>query len=482
MLTALTRHAAIWRAAWSLDRGRPRIKRNADELAFLPAALEIIETPASPAGRAITWSIMGFFALAVTWSCLGEIEIHATATGRIIPSGKVKTVQPLELATVRRILVQDGQHVARGQPLIELDPTTSDADRGRIARDLVEAQAKAARLRAQLDGAAAAFAPPPAPEGLAADAHAAPVARQRRLLADRLAEQHAAVQALRREGEEREAEARALASEVARLEETVPLLRERARARETLAASGHGPRLQYLEVKQALVEREHELVTARHRLEQTRAAITGVAEKLRQTVSGFSARTLDELAEAERQADALSQELVKAGQRSALLTLTAPVDGTVQQLAMHTEGGVVTPAQPALVVVPDGAGLEVEAMLANKDAGFVVPGQAVEIKVETFPFTRHGTIPGEVLHLSRDSVTPDPVQGAAAARGGGTPTEPVFVVRIRLDRTTMAVDGRAVALSAGMAVAAEIKTGRRRLIEYLLAPMLRYRDESLRER
>ena len=143
--------------------------------------------------------------------------------------------------------------------------------------------------------------------------------------------------------------------------------------------------------------------------------------------------------------------------------------GTVQQLAVHTVGGVVTPAQPLLVIVPSDHPLEVEAFVENKDIGFVHPGQEAEVKVETFPFTRYGTLHASVTQVSHDAISDD-------KRGL------VYSARVKLARDTMAVDGQTVRLTPGMAVTVEVKTGSRRVIDYFLSPLLQYRDESLRER
>jgi hemolysin D len=190
----------------------------------------------------------------------------------------------------------------------------------------------------------------------------------------------------------------------------------------------------------------------------------------------------------------LSRDLAKAEDRGRLFKLTAPVDGVVQQLAVHAPGAVVSQAQPVLMIVPENEGIAVEAALPNKDAGFVRPGQAVEIKVESFPFTRYGTVPGTVQTVSGDAVQgpdSDPTQRRPGTFGAGSNSSTgqtaegqgaVYSVRIRPLADTIRVDGRDVALTPGMAVTAEIKTGKRRVIEYVLDPVMRYRDESLRER
>jgi hemolysin D len=182
---------------------------------------------------------------------------------------------------------------------------------------------------------------------------------------------------------------------------------------------------------------------------------------------------LADLAIVRERAAALGQELRKAERRLEVMQLRAPVDGHVQELAATTIGGVVMPAQQLMIIVPADRGLEVEAFVLNKDIGFVQPGQEAQIKVQTFNFTRYGLLSGKVLDVSDDVVTRD--------RDTDEPAEPTYAARIALERATMEIDGREVKLSPGMAVTAEIRTGERRLIEYLLSPLLRYRHEAMKE-
>lgn len=182
-----------------------------------------------------------------------------------------------------------------------------------------------------------------------------------------------------------------------------------------------------------------------------------------------SARSKAELALAEKKVAELHQDLVKAQQRLQYHTLVAPDDGTVQQLAVNTIGGVLTQGQTALVVVPTDTRLDVEAMLLNKDIGFVQPGQRAVIKFETFNFTRYGYLEGEVLHVSRDAIE-DKTLGL------------VYAARIRLDAQNMQINDRSVPLSSGMSAVVEIKTDRRRIIDFVLSPLIRLEHESLRER
>jgi hemolysin D len=215
------------------------------------------------------------------------------------------------------------------------------------------------------------------------------------------------------------------------------------------------------------------------------AAIAVLDEQRAEAVAEFRRRATADLAEAERKVAALAEELVKARTRTRLLSLTAPIDGTVQQLAVHTIGGVVTSAQPVLVVVPHDARLEIEAMISNRDIGFVRSGQAAEIKVDAFDFTRFGLVHGTVESLSQDAIARDRDGDRARRiepRGGDGSQDLSFAARIRLERTRLDVAGTEVNLAPGMTVTVEIKTGRRSVLSFLLSPIARYRQDALRER
>jgi hemolysin D len=464
-----------------------RERRDREELAFLPAALEIVETPPSPIGRLIAIVIALAFCLGLIWAGLGSVDIVASATGKIIPTGRTKVVQPFETGVVRAIHVQDGQAVKAGDLLIELDPTINEAERGHLQSDLTAAQLDIARLRAATNGKedpVADFNPP---------TNASPllIAMQRQLLVNQVAEHHAKLTALDQQKAQREAERATIAATVSKLEATIPILEQRVEIRKTLFDHGTGSKANYLEMQQLLLEMQNDLLVQKSKYRETDAALSAVIETRMQTAAEYQRTLFGELAEAERKAAGFASDLNRVNEKTKLQSLTAPVDGVVQQLTIHTVGGVVTPAQALMVVVPSDSKLEVEAMVSNRDIGFVHVGQIAEIKVDTFNFTRYGLLHGEVLSISPDSIVRDQPQsknnngerlGIEDSSSEPKGQEMNYAARISLDQTQMQIDDRLVNLSPGMAVTAEIKTGSRRVISYLLSPLLRYGHESFRER
>ena len=233
---------------------RPQ-QRRSEELAFLPAALEIVETPPSPVGRAIAATIILLFCAALVWASWGTIDIVASATGKVVPSGRTKVVQPFETGVVRSIRVQDGQAVKAGDVLIELDPTVNAAERDHMRNDLLAERLNIARLRAALAGGddpASYFVPP-------ADADPELISAQRQLLLNQVTEHRARIAALSRQQAQKEAEQATTAATIHKLETIVPVIQSRVDIRKTLVEKELGSKLSYFEVVQLLVEQQGEL-------------------------------------------------------------------------------------------------------------------------------------------------------------------------------------------------------------------------------
>jgi hemolysin D len=355
-----------------------------------------------------------------------------------------------------------------------------------MRNDVLAERLNIARLRAALAGGddpVTDFKPP-------ADADPELISTQRQLLLNQVTEHRAKIAALSRQQAQKEAEQATTAATIHKLETLIPVIQPRVDIRKTLMDKELGSKLTYFEVLQLLVEQQEELSVQKSHLREAEAAVAAIGETRGQAVAEYRRTLSDELAKAEQKANGLAQDLIKAEQKTRLQLLTAPVDGVVQQLAIHTVGGVVTPAQSLLVVVPSDSRLEIEAMVSNRDIGFVRPGQEAEIKIDTFNFIRYGLLRGQVLTVSQDAVIRDRQQDRSNDRALGTQndtSEPKgqelnYSARISLDRAQMRIDNRTVNLSPGMAVTVEIKTGSRMILSYLLSPLLRYQQESLRER
>jgi len=471
---------------WIDARLRALEARSSPERAFLPAALEIIETPASPAGRMVAATIMGAAVLALAWSFIGHVDVVSTAPGRIVPVGQSKTVQPMDTGVIVAIKVAEGDHVRAGQDLIDLDPTQTTADRDRFTHDALQARLDLSRLQGlwtalKTKGLPALVDPP-------ADASTTEIEAARASMISQAAEQRAKLASLDQQIVEKAAEAQETGDSIERLKASLPYVQGQVDIHAKLKAEGYGTTLALFQSQQQLVEQQHQIVVLASHRQQAEAERLSLMQQRSATAADYEKTLLDDLNKAKQQTGELGADLTKAQQKLTLQTLRAPISGTVQQLAVHTIGGVVTPAQALLVVVPDNARLSVEAMVNNRDVGFIHPGQPAKIKIETFNFTRYGLIDGVITSVSHDVVTQSKTDPNAKAPDGADDdssspqSQPQYVARVSMTRNWMATESGRVLLGPGMSATVEIHTGKRRIISYLLSPLARKVQESLHER
>lgn len=458
----LARYRAIFGAVWAARHELAGPKRLADEAAFLPAALSLQETPAHPAPRRVALVVCTLFIIALIWSIVGEIDIVAVAPGRIVVSERTKTLQPLEASVVKRVLVKDGDQVQAGQVLVELDATNAVADGASVQEQLSMAISEERRTTALIGALQTHRAP-----SMAKDKGASP--RDGTQLQAEWSDITAKLGKLDAEQARRHAELATVRELIKKLEATLPIAKLREADFKGLADQGFMSSHAGQDRTRERIEQERDLATQQARLVEAQAALRE-SENTRSAYVAETQRALsDRQAQAASKRQQFTQERSKTEQRSRLAQMTAPVAGTVQQVAIHTEGGVVTPAQVLMVIVPKDAEVTAEVVVDNKDIGFVNAGQAVAVKLETFPFTRYGTVEAKVKSVTADAVN-DEKKGA------------IFPAVLSLGQNSINVDGKRIALSPGMNVTAEIKTGKRRVIEYLLSPVQKTVNESMGER
>lgn len=408
------------------------------EAEFLPAALSLQAKPVSPAIRLLAKTLMALVAVLIAWSILGKIDIVVNAAGKVIPNGYTKTIASVDVASVRALYVEEGKQVKAGDILIELDSSASDAERDKATGDHAMAFLQAARAKALIE-AIDGERPP----------HFPPI--------DHVPADKWQAEQLHLEGQYRDyvAKLKRIEGDIAHYREALPLATQRAADYKALLSDHDVSYHAWLEKEQGRVDLASQLSDAKNQ----RNALIAETRRI----------AYDQLTEGNKAAAAFQQDALRSDAHSKLLKLTAPVDGTVQQLDVHTVGGVVSAAKPLMQIVPIETRVEVEAFLENKDVGFVQEGHAAEVKIDAFEYTKYGTVTGKVTHVSRDAIA-DEKKGL------------IYSTKITLDKSTIAVEGKEMPLSAGMSVNVEIKTGERRIIEYVLSPLMQHKRESLNER
>ena len=433
------------------------MKKDRLDYEFLPEALEIEETPPSPFGRILLWTVVALVVGAFLWSYFGKVDEEVVARGKLVPDGMVKVIQPRDTGVIRAIYVEEGQRVKEGDLLIELDPTITQAEVESSEKSLTINRYDMARLKAELKGEEI-HGPGKNHEKL--------LFLQRDLKQAREAEHKAKVDSLELVVLQKKTALQSAEESVIKLEKTLELVSKQEDALRQLAEKGYASMMEHLQRQKELVRTEKELNEQRKLAEQIQESLKEAERNLEALKKERERSNLGEMVEKERAITVLEGEFTKASRRSQLERLYSPVNGTVHGLATHTIGGVVTSAQPIITIVPDGTPLIVEAMALNQDIGFIQVGQKAELKLDTFPFQKYGTIEAELSYVSPDAQEDQKI---------GL----VYKVKLKPKRFTIRVKDKDVSLAPGMALTAEIKTGERRVIEFFISPFIKYVDESL---
>jgi len=475
---------AFWR-----KRRRPLFEYEDRE--FLPAALEILETPPSPVRIWMLNAICAFVAVAIAWMFLGHIDIIAVAQGKIQPTGRVKMVQPLETGKVRQVFVTNGSKVEAGQIVVALDDSEARAEVESLQASLASAKAEAVRRRAAISAASNndfAAVDVSWPSDLPQDI----VQREKKVLASDLTLLDSSLASNAAQRRQKQAERERLTNTIASQNELLKIEDQRVQLRSELEGQKLGSKLNLFDALEALQNQRTSLAQQEGQLTEAVAALEVLDRDAVKTTSTFIADNSQKMAEADRQAEDTAQKLIKARARASHMVLMAPVSGTIQSLSITTVGQVVMPGEELMRIVPDSPRFEIEAYVANKDVGFVNVGQKVVIKVESFPFTRYGTLPGHVARVSDEAIPePDAQQREAdpsrssrstLTAGAQRVQNLVFPVTVALEKSSIAAGDRAVPVSNGMAVTVEIKTGERRIIDYIFSPLVEVTSGAMKER
>ena len=490
-----TRSAAKLFAARALARFKTPGKTwgtNLSDREFLAPALEILETPPSPVHVAFLWIICAFVVAALGWAYFGRVDIVAAAQGKFQPRGQVKVVEPLETGKVEAISVSNGSLVQAGDVLVELDRSAALADVEGARAELASARAEILRRKtALLSAQSHRFDPPPAIDW---SDSAAPALRERetRVLAADLGQLAANVASFDAERAQKTAEGEKLRETIETQKNLVATLQERVAMRTKLVDMKAGARAAVIDATETLQYQITQEAKQEQDLASLAAGLEVIARNSDKAVEDFISENAQKLEDAERHAEDIEQRLAKAQAELDHLTLRAPIAGRVQSSVITNAGQVVTSGQEIMRIVPEHSGLEIQAYVRNRDIGFVSVGQEAVVKIESFPFTRYGAIKAHVTRIAKDAI-PEPdadaiegdptrVSKAAGFAGGERTQNLVFPVVLKPDAETIAVDGVVQPLTSGMAVTVELKTGARRMLEYLFSPLVEVASKAMRER
>ena len=438
------------------------IRSDSDDKEFLPPAVEILETPPSPMGRMLVWAILTLFVLVILWSFIGEIDEVVVARGKVIPIGYTKVLQSEDKGIVKRILVQEGQKVKEGELLMELDRTMSESDLNALKKEIAYYDINIRRVLAELENKP--FVP-----GSGGEVESKDFVQQMSLYNSRQSERKARLEFYDAQIRQKEDSVRVAESSLEKYRQLLAIAREREQNLKEIVEEGAISKYTYLEYKGKRIELEQNVSMNLSELSAAKAEASAARQQKAQYWAEWNRQLQEELINCRKQYNTLKESERKAELKNKLIEIKSPVDGAVHKLDIHTVGAVVQEAQGLMQVVPEGTPMEVEAWMENKDIGFVRPDMPVEIKVDTFNFQKFGTIKGKVREVSPDAIE-DKDRG------------PLYRVMVSLDEEKLHMDNKDLQIYPGMTVSAEIKTRKKRIIDFFLEPFQTYKNEALRER
>lgn len=452
---------------WKIRKNLDTPIREENEYDFLPAHLELMEKPVSALPHWSARLIILLISIALIWAIFGKVDIVSTATGKIIYNGHSKIIQPIENAIVKKIYVNDGQLVEKGDLLLELTSLGAKEELKKANQALSNAKLSKARAEALLNSIYSNKNPFLQTDDATISINERQQAQQLVLAQFNtyLLQQQKAAALLT----QKQAEAFTIKAQIKKYQSLQNLEKEKTDDLFKLLKSNSISKHQYLEQKAKYIDIKNEILALESKQNEINAEIQQAENEKILLTNSFTRDTQEALRQADEQIKQFVFDQEKYAERQKTTEIKAPVTGSIQQLSVHTIGGVVTAAQPLMIVVPKQDKLEVNAMINNQEIGFIHQGQEATIKVEAFPYTRYGYLTGKVKSISFDAIENEKV---------GL----VFSAIIELDKDYLVIDNHKINLTAGMTVNAEIKTGRRSVMSYLLSPLQSTVSESFRER
>lgn len=428
-----------------LDKIKEKVKNifkaNDDSYEFLPIVSEIQEEPLNPLGRTMFWILITLIVLTTLWLFFGKADVVVSARGKVIPDGETKIIQPLETGVIKKILVKEGDYVKKGQTLMEIDPSTTKPQLESLKANLEYTNLERRRLRATTSG------------GSMGAVNSDSAETQKGLYQSSMAD-------LRNQLHAKTMEIRGIDEEINDNQHQLSI---------NLAKERRMNNVSDIIAKNDLDKVRAENIEYRSKIKELRHQRGKAQEEANYIRSNFKTQNFNELADRDKKANELGANIKEIEFRKNQQNIVAPVDGYVNTLLVHTVGGVVTPAEKLISVVPAGAPLVVKATVMDKDIGFIKAGMPVLIKIDTFDFQKYGMINGIVQKISKDSVQDEKLG-------------PIYDVYVKPLNKTLLVEGKETPISTGMSLTAEIKINKRRIIEFFIYPMIKYWNQAIQIR
>jgi len=416
-----------------------------------------------PSLRGAAWPIMILITALLTWANFAKLDEVSVAMGKVVPLGRTKVVQHLEGGIVQEIYVSEGDTVSEGQPLLLLDLASGGTNLEELQVRLDSELAARARLEAEAEGRRLRF-----PRALETRRPAL-VEAQRQAHDARQRELKASISVLKEQTKQRELDVREMLAKKKATERNYSLARERLAMSASLLAEGLTARIEHLKLEAEVEDLDGQLKGLIPAIPRAQAAVEEAKQRVSESQKSFQREARDELNKVEQSIARIQELLQEAEKQGARSEIKSPINGIVQKMVVNTVGGVIKPGEPILEIVPTGDKLVVEARLNPTERGFIVEGQPAVVKISTYDFVRYGGLDGKVIAVAPDASTDE--NGA-----------PYFRVVVETEKTYLGQTKGLLPITPGMEATVDIHTGNKSVMEYLVKPVLKLKDEAFRER
>ena len=442
-----------------------KIKDKADEIVkkviniddsheFKPVLSEIEDSPVSPLGRFTFWIIVSIMIITVLWLTLGKVDIVVSARGLVIPDGEAKIIQPLDTGVISKILVKEGDFVKEGQPLMEIDPATTEPELESVQKNLEDTLLEIKRLNATADGN----------KFDTTNETSETAIIQQNLYNASISAIKNKVEGKKIDLSKTQDELNAAKAELSAKNQILGAkIDQEQRMKNVLDIIAYDD---YQNIINEIKTLNAEVIKLNYKIKELNSQKIQILKEINAIEEEFKAENLEKLADKTKAANELKSNADQIIFRNTKQTITSPCDGYVDKLFIHTIGGVVTPAQQLFAITPSDTPLLIKATVLNQDIGFVKEGMNVSVKIDTFNFQKYGMIEGEVKTVSKNSIQDENLG-------------PVYEVYITPLTHTLKVEGKDEPIRTGMSLSAEINVGKRRIIEFFIYPLIKYLDEGM---
>ena len=420
---------------------------------FKPLLIEIEDKPLNPLGRIILYLVLAIMVFGTAWLILAKVDVVVSAQGKVIPSGEIKILKPLESGVVSKIFAKESDRVKKGDILIQIDPTVTDASLSSKQDDLAVIDSDIALLEALINES-----------NLSKDelsklnsSQLSLYNSQKQILASTYESNKAKLNSAKLDIKANESEVNRLSLLLSKEEEA------KARLQKVLDLIA---KKEYEEVSKNIINLKEQRDIALYRLKESNKKLEEIIEENQKAIKTIKSSWIETSLSKEKEKRELSAQINAILFSNKTQQIKSPVDGFVGKLLIHTEGGVVSPNDNLIFIVPSDAPLIIKASVLNKDIGFLKLGQEVAVKIDTFSFQKYGLLQGNIIEISKDAIE-DERLGL------------IYEIKIKPKSLDIKVEGEIKQLEIGMSVIAEVKTGKRRVIELFIYPIIKYMDEGL---